>query len=195
MRFKYFLMFYNRTFSDVSVDSGIELGRPPRIHFGKMTIRNTSEEGSYGMMRRPYSTSLGSVLSFERHKNDASGLGKYFGVVVDKNIKMKKTLKGNYALERFDFTVIGAQNISTITPKEYEELLGMAENCAQDERFLKQSSEPPSAEKLMEGFCEFTGTPFEKTRSMCLGEMERKLERMTGKLLRSKKTGSRYDFY
>ncbi|TRZ53798.1 hypothetical protein D4R99_00270 [bacterium] len=177
-------MFYDKTFSDVSVDSGIELRREPRIHFGRMIERDTSEEGSYGiMLHRPYSTSLDSVLIFEHHKNDMLELRKYFDIMVDKNVNMRKKPNGNYALERYDFTVIGAQNISIITSKEYEELLRMAKNCAQDERFLKHSPEPPSVKKLMEGFCELTGTPFEKTRTMCLGAMERKLERMTGKRL------------
>lgn len=108
---------------------------------------------------------------------------------------MRKNLKENYVIERSDFTVIGAQNVSIITSKEYEELLGMAANCAQDERFLKQSVEPPSAENLMEGFCELTGTPFEKTRTMCLGEIERKLERMTGKRLEQPAFRESYDFY
>lgn len=187
---------YDRTFSEVTVDSGIEMGREPRIHFGKMVVRDTSEEGSYEMMlHRPYSTSLVSILTFERHKGDVSGLRKYFGIPVDKYAAMRKKPKGDYALERHGFMVVGAQNISTITPEEYEELLGMAASCAQDERFLKQSPELPSPEKLMETFCELTGTPFKKTRTMCIGAMERRLERMAGKRLEPPVFRDSCDFY
>lgn len=161
-----------------------------------MVVRDTSEEGSYGkMLHHPYSTSLNSVLIFEKHKNDMSGLRKYFGINIDMNTLMKKILKGNYVLERNNFTVIGANNISKIDANEYEELLKMAANYAQEKMPEKDYSKPPSVRKLMETFCELTGTPFEKTRSMCLGQMERKLEKVTGRLLEPPYVWKSYDFY
>ncbi len=187
---------YDRAFSEVSVDSGIEIGREPRIHFGRILARDASEEGSYGrMIHRPYSTSLLSVLTFEKYKNGMKGFQKYLGTIIDRNTLMRKRLKGNYELKRFDFTVIGAQNVSAIRTDEYEELLRMSKSCARDERFLNRPPELPSPQKLMETFCELTATPFEKTRNMCLGEMEKKLEKATGRFLRFPADWKCYDFY